>query len=625
MDRNQVIGILLIFFILIGYGIFTKPSKEEIEKARRYNDSLAIIAAQESADTVTKKITDSVPDTATASTVQLPDSVKEKNFAEAFGIFAESAKGNKEIFSIENDLMKVNVTSLGGRIFSVELKKYKDFKGEPLVLFDGDSTVFGIDFFANNRPVSTNNLYFQPVPNERTGVTSTGNTGLKMRLSASPEKYIEYHYTLEPGSYMVDYSINLHGMSDVIASNTNYLNLTWEYQVKNLEKGRTFEKDNSTVYYKFYEDEVDNLSERSEKAEESLRTRIKWIAYKQQFFSSALIAGNYFLNAEVKSSQQPENSPHLKSYSAQISIPWDVRKTESIPMKFYFGPNHYKTLKQYDLDLEQLVPLGWGIFGWINRFIVIPTFNFLGTFISNFGIIILILTILLKLVLFPLTYKSYMSTAKMRVLKPEVDEINKKYPKEKAIERQQAVMAMYKKAGVNPLGGCLPVALQMPILIAMFRFFPASIELRQQSFLWADDLSSYDSVLSLPFTIPYYGNHVSLFCLLMTISTIFYTRISQNQMADTSAQMPGMKWMMYFFPVMMLFWFNSYASGLSYYYLLANLMSFAQMAIIKRYVDDDEIMRRIHENKKKPVTKSKFQARLENMAKQRGYKVPKKK
>jgi YidC/Oxa1 family membrane protein insertase len=624
MDRNQVIGILLILLILIGYGIFTKPSKEELEKAKRLRDSIALIEKQKAADTTSKQAEEKRSETSEVPVAVLTDSVKEKNLVASYGIFAESAKGFKELYSIENELIKVDISSLGGRIYSVELKKYRNFRGEPLILFDGDSTVFGIDFFANNRPVSINNLYFKPLlPNADHSETIENKT-INMRLSAKPDKYIEYQYSVEPGSYLVSVNINMHGMNDVIASNINYLNLNWDYQVKNHEKGRAFEKDNSTIYYKFYQDEVNNLNERSEEAEENLRTRVKWIAYKQQFFSSVLIADNYFLNAEVKSIKQPDNSIHLKSYFSQISIPWEGKENETVPLKFYFGPNHYKTLNKLDLDMEKLVPLGWGIFGWINRFVVIPTFNFLGSFISNFGIIILILTLLLKLVLFPLTYKSYLSTAKMRVLKPEVDEINKKFPKEKAIERQQAVMAMYKKAGVNPLGGCLPVALQMPILIAMFRFFPASIELRQQSFLWADDLSSYDSVLSLPFNIPWYGNHVSLFCLLMTISTIIYTRISQNQMADTSSQMPGMKWMMYFFPVMMLFWFNSYASGLSYYYLLANLMSFAQMAIIKRYVDDEEIKRRIHENKKKPVKKSKFQARLEQMAKQRGYKIPKK-
>ncbi|MEA3446296.1 MAG: membrane protein insertase YidC, partial [Bacteroidota bacterium] len=283
---------------------------------------------------------------------------------------------------------------------------------------------------------------------------------------------------------------------------------------------------------------------------------------------------------------------------------------------------HYTSLKEFDLNLEELVPLGWGIFGWVNRFAVIPVFNFLSKFISNYGIIILLLTLIIKLVLFPLTYKSYMSSAKMRVLKPQVEEMTKNIPKDKAMEKQQKTMALYKKAGVNPMGGCLPMALQMPILIAMFRFFPASIELRQESFLWANDLSAYDSIYDLPFDIPFYGDHISLFTLLMTISTIIYTRLNQSQMGDMNSQMPGMKTMMYIFPVMMLFWFNNYASGLSYYYFVANVITFSQMYLIKRFVDEKAIMKQLEANKKKPVKKSNFQSRIEKMAKEKGYKQP---
>ncbi|MCX6257993.1 MAG: membrane protein insertase YidC [Bacteroidia bacterium] len=621
MDRKQILGIVLIFLIIIGYGIISQPSKKELERNRRIRDSIATVLASKKTDTLEKKTKNTATDT-TVSIKNLPDSLKQKKAVGLYGVFAGAATGTKQFYTLENELVKISISSLGGRIYSVELKKYKNFKNEPLILFDGDSIVFGFDFFSSNKRISTNDLYFSAL--QPADYKTDNNQKISMRLNVGEDKYLEYVYSLEPGSYMVGFDFNLHNMNDVIASNINYLSLNWSYSVKNQEKGRQFERDNSSIYYKFFEDEVNNLNERSEKAQEKLVTQIKWIAFKQQFFSSVLIAGQSFLNGEIKSQRRSDTNPYLKDYSAQLSIPYDGRPLLSFPMKFYFGPNSYKTLKSFNLDLEKLVPLGWGIFGWINRWVVIPTFNLLGSFISNFGIIILILTLLLKLVLFPLTYKSYLSTAKMRVLKPEVDEINKKFPKEKALERQQAVMAMYKKAGVNPLGGCLPVALQMPILIAMFRFFPTSIELRHQPFLWANDLSSYDSIINLPFNIPWYGNHVSLFCLLMTISTIIYTRISQGQMADTSSQMPGMKWMMYFFPVMMLFWFNSYASGLSYYYLLANLMSFGQMAIIKRFVDDDEIMRRIHENKKKPVKKSNFQARLEKMAKERGYKMPKK-
>jgi YidC/Oxa1 family membrane protein insertase len=316
---------------------------------------------------------------------------------------------------------------------------------------------------------------------------------------------------------------------------------------------------------------------------------------------------------------------YLKFCTSKLTVPFEPKPNENLAFQFYFGPNHYKTLREFDLDLQELVPLGWGIFGWVNRFAVIPIFNFLGSYISNYGIIILLMTIIIKLVLFPLTYRSYRSSAKMRVLRPQIEELTKSIPKEKAMERQQKTMEFYRKVGVNPMGGCLPVALQMPILIAMFRFFPASIELRQESFLWAEDLSSYDSVLDLPFNIPFYGEHVSLFTLLMTISTIIYTRLNQNQMGDASTQMPGMKTMMYLFPVMMLFWFNSYASGLSYYYLVANLITFAQMYAIKWYIDENALLKQLEANKKKPAKKSGFQERLEKMARERGYQGQKKK
>ncbi|NVO04254.1 MAG: membrane protein insertase YidC, partial [Bacteroidetes bacterium] len=319
----------------------------------------------------------------------------------------------------------------------------------------------------------------------------------------------------------------------------------------------------------------------------------------------------------------------VRDMTAEITIPYDVNSTKGIPMKMYFGPTHYKTLRQFDADLERQIPLGWGFFlmQWINRYAVIPVFNFLEGYGLNYGIIILLLTILLKIVLFPIAYKTYLSSAKMRVLKPEIEEINKKIPKEEALKRQQATMALYKKAGVNPMAGCIPMLLQLPILFALFRFFPASIELRQQSFLWATDLSTYDSIWTFPngFNIPFYGDHISLFTILMTISTIIYTKVNNDMMGSTN-QMPGMKYMMYLMPIMFLGIFNNYSSGLSYYYFLANMLTFAQMYFIRRFVDEDKIHAQIQENKAKPAKKkSGFQQRLEEMAKAKGYNPPKKK
>jgi len=344
---------------------------------------------------------------------------------------------------------------------------------------------------------------------------------------------------------------------------------------------------------------------------------VKWIAFKDQFFSSVLIAQESMSSAYVESNViEDETSPFLRINQAEAAVPFNFTEDDEAAMNFFFGPNHFYTLRSYeDLDLHQLLPLGWGIFGWINRYAVIPVFNFLEGFIGSYGIIILLLTILIKLVLFPLTYKSYMSTAKMRVLKPQIDEINERIPKDKAMERQQATMALYRKVGVNPMGGCLPMLLQMPILIALFRFFPASIELRQESFLWATDLSTYDSILDLPFNIPFYGAHVSLFTLLMAATNIIYTRINQ-EMTQSSAQMPGMKGMMYMMPVMFLFFFNSYAAGLSYYYFISTLITIGQTLLIRQFVDEKAILAKLKANQKKPAKKSKFQARLEQMSKQ---------
>ena len=355
---------------------------------------------------------------------------------------------------------------------------------------------------------------------------------------------------------------------------------------------------------------------------EDLSTKTQWIAFKQLFFNSTIIADDYFSGAQIESNPFEENPDYLANFKADIAIPFTGSPRENFGMSFYFGPNHYQTLKQYDIELERLVYLGYAIVRPVNKYIIIPVFNFLRKYLHNFGLIILLLTIFIKTLVFPFTYKSYVSQAKMRALKPEIDEINEKYGKDKAMEKQQATMALYKRVGVSPMGGCLPMLLQMPILFAMFFFFPTSIELRHQSFLWASDLSTYDSILNLPFNIPMYGDHVSLFCLLMTVSTIISTKL--NPQTANSAAMPGMQSMMYIMPIMFLFILNSYPAGLSYYYLLANLFTIGQTYIVRRFVDEDKIRAQLLMNKKKPMKKSGFQARLEEMAKQRGAQPPKK-
>ena len=636
MDRNTIIGLVLIFALFVGFTLLNQPSKEEIERRQRVQDSLVQVRWQQDsvrqADFAKKQLQIQNTESADASTTPDKQALKEK-----VGVFSNSVNGEKKYFILENKYLKVKLSAKGGKIVNVRLKDYETFDSLPLNLFNNENTRFGYTFFSNNRIINTNDLYFQPYypthkwqGKDSIFISENDSVSFAMRLYAdldsssfNPNKYIEYVYTLYGEKYMTGYTLNIVGMNDVVDPGTSFFDLAWEADLRRQEKNVQNERNESTVFYKYDKDEVDYLKETKD-GQEKLVTPVKWISFKTQFFLATIIGNEAFSNAEIKTFTDLANTDrhYNKSVSALIAVPVDNLVNESIPMRMYFGPNKYSTLKKFHLDLERQIYLGWSFFlmAWINIYAVIPVFDWLGGYGWNYGIVILILTILLKIVLFPIAYKTYTSSAKMRVLKPEVDELSKKFPKpEDAMKKQQAIMGLYKKAGVNPMAGCVPMLLQFPILIAMFRFFPSSIELRQQSFLWAHDLSSYDSVLNLPFNIPFYGDHVSLFTLLMTISTIFYTKISNDMMGSTSTQMPGMKTMMYIMPVMFLGIFNNYASGLSYYYLLANLLTFAQMWLIRRTINEDKIHAQIQENKKKPVKKSGWQQRLEEMAKQRGY------
>ncbi|HRH03318.1 MAG TPA: membrane protein insertase YidC [Bacteroidia bacterium] len=619
MDKNSIIGLLLIGAILIGFSIYNAPTENEIAAQKRQQDSIEAVQKLASKQQQQAVLQDAVI-AAIADTSTISDSAKNEVLKSTYGPFISAATGEKKISYIENELIKVGISNKGGRIVSVQLKKYQTHDSLPLLLCDEDSSRFGLSFIAQNRVFSTDSLYFTAVGNSFT-VNGADSNKLSMRLQAAPGKYLEFEYRLKGNSYLMDCNINTVGMQDLIASNTSDLNLKWRLRALKHEKSHKNEQNATTIYYKHFEDEVDYLNEAKD-GKESFKTKMQWVSFKQQYFTSVLIAKKGFEKpTEVETIGLPDSKKYTKDLSASFTIPYEHKASESFAMNIYFGPNHYGTLKEYGMDLEKQVPLGWGIFGWVNRFAVIPVFNFLSGFNINFGIIILLLTILIKVVLLPLTYKAYMSTAKMKVLKPEVDELNEKYAKEEPMKKQQALMALYKKAGVNPLGGCLPMLLQMPILIAMFRFFPASIELRQQSFLWATDLSSYDSIWTFGYVpvIDYlYGDHVSLFTLLMTISTIMYTRMNDQFSGANNPQMAQMKWIMYLMPIIFLGVFNNYSAGLSYYYFLANMFTFAQQWIIRKLVDEDAIHAKIQENKKKPAApKSKFQARLEEMAKQR--------
>ncbi|WP_075589906.1 membrane protein insertase YidC [Labilibacter marinus] len=618
MDKNSVTGMILIAAILGVFFWMNKPSEEEIAAQKIRQDSIAQVKALEAEKIVALELKKEKQEQAEAAAVN--DTVYQKKMADKYGLFADVVKGESKLFTLENNLVKIKFTNKGAKVYSVELKDFTNFKDEPLILFDGDDNVFGFNFTHNLRNLNTNNLFFQ------VDESASNDSTLRFKLSLGDNEFLAFDYTLPVNSYMLDYNIVRNNVEELITSGSGAgFELDWKTNLIAQEKGRKFESQYSGAVYKYDQDVVEEIAGKSD--EEEFRTPVKWLAFKDQFFSSVLVAKNNFSAGSINTHIYPEeeNSPFIATNTAKLTIQNDGAAKSVQSFQFYFGPNQYKTLKQYEgLELQEIINLGWWMFGAINKYAIIPIFNWLEGGIASYGLIILILTLILKLVLFPLTYKSYMSTAKMRVLKPQIDAINEKIPSDKAMERQQATMALYRKAGVSPLGGCLPMLLQMPILFAMFRFFPVSIELRHESFLWATDLSSYDSIIDLPWNIPFYGDHVSLFCLLMSITNIVYTKMNQ-EMTQSSAQMPGMKGMMYMMPVMFLVFFNNYAAGLSYYYFVSTLITILQTILIRRFVDEDAILAKLTANQKKPKKKSGFQARLEDMQKQQQLQQQKKK
>ena len=615
MDKNTVTGLLLIIAILIGYSILSRPSKEEVARMQRQRDSIALVNRAEQAR-MAEEIRKAEEQTQLfASDTTATDSIRQRDIQDKFGAFSQAAQGENRFITMENEVMKVKIATKGGRPYSVELKNYKRYDESPLILFDGDSTVFGFKFFAQNRNITTNDLYFEPQTGSNHIRVTSDSVTLVMRLNAGENAYIDYRYTMKADQYMMDFDANFLNINQLIANNQTVIDFDWQVYSPRQEKGAQNENQYTSLFYKYHQSDVDELAATKDNNQKQVATRLDWVVFKQQFFSWGLVAKQSFANADLQANKLADQNRHIKKYNALIGMEFkNNQANQAIPMSLYFGPNHYNTLKKYDEGLEQLVPLGRNIIRWINRFAIIPIFNWLGGFINSFGLIILLMTIIIKTGLFPLTFKSLMSSAKMRVLKPQIDEINQRIPKEKAMERQQATMALYKKVGVSPMGGCLPMLLSMPFLIAMFRFFPASIELRQQSFLWATDLSTYDSILDLPFNIPFYGDHISLFTLLMTVATVFSMKLSSGQ-TDTSA-MPGMKTMMYIMPVMFMFFLNNFSAGLTYYYFLSNVITILQNEVFKRSIDEKKILAKLQANSSKTVKKSKFQQRLEQMQKQ---------
>ncbi len=614
MDRNTIIGLALIGLILVGYSIFTKPAREAQMEERRRLDSIARAEQVRAMEMEMERQQAQTADTLSVNEVP-DDLVSAQRLQEELGVFASAALGTEEKVVLENGKLRLLFSTLGGRPYTVELKEYQTHDSLPLYLFDGDSTIFALQFFANNRGINTQELYFTPEIETFTSEDGRNYQQLTMGLDISETASISYIYRLYDDEYMLDFDMRLRGLDQY---RTDRMEFQIDFYAPSQEKGYTNEATYTTLYYKFHGGDVENFKTRSKKEieEATETTRIKWIAFSHQFFSTIVIADEFFDGAYMFQERFQDPGKYVRHYRSSIDVPYDRTGDQNIGMQLYFGPNSFTGLKSYgDLALENVVTVGGSMIRWINAYVVIPIFNWLNNWITNFGIIILLLTLIIKVALFPLTYRSYKSQAVMRVLKPQVDEINEKYPKkEDAMKKQQATMDLYKKAGANPMGGCLPMLLQFPILYAMFRFFPTSIELRQEKFLWANDLSTYDSILDLPFTIPMYGDHVSLFTLLMTVTTILSMRWN-NQVTAGSSQMPGMKTMMYIMPVMFMFILNNFSAGLTYYYFLANVITLGQNLVFKSFTDEEKILKKINARKNKPKKKSGFARRLEELQK----------
>ncbi len=634
MDRNTLFGLLLIGAILIGYSWWSKPSEAEIEAMKRQRDSVEQVQAQRAEEEAKVLKAEALAEDTNstenpAAALSQSDSIVQAVNRTKFGMFADASQGEAEVITLENEKLEILISTLGGKPIQVRLKEYTTGFGDDLIIWDKDSSNFGFKFIQGNTFLNTEQLYFKPSASE-VSVTGDELKTLSLKLFAgSKDKYIEYRYTLTGNSYLVDYSVNFQGLADLAAENQNTVDFYWSLASPNKEKSLKNQNMYTTVFWKPVEDDADYVSEGGS-GKEIPEEPIDWIALKQQFFSAVLLSGSPISHEEsyletVDLTERPGGN-YVKRLTA--SFPLELSKTTvpSVSHTFFFGPNKYDLLMSYDRGLDQQIDLGWGIFGWTNEYVIIPIFNLLESLNISYGIIILLLTIIIKLILFPLVWRNYISSAKMRVLKPEIDELNEKLKDADPMKKQQETMSLYRQAGVNPLAGCVPMILQAPILYAMFRFFPSSIELRQKSFLWADDLSTYDSILELGFTIPFYGDHISLFTLLMAISLLFYSRTNMQMTPQAGAQAAQMKIITYLMPVMLLVWFNDYSSGLSYYYFTANVVSMLQMFVIKKwFINEDAIHAKIQENRKggKGKKKSKFQAQMEEMAKKRGYKLPK--
>ena len=618
MNRNTVIGITLMGILLIGFSVINSREARKQAEIKRVQDSIAAAKAFKYAGQMSSAMQDSTSAEFSGQSGDGTGAVYASTYANSF---LEAAYNGKEGFHyLENDKLRIKYSTKGGQAVDVLIKDYYTSDSSALFLMKDGYSDFALQFYTDQYVSTSDFIYETVVSNDST---------LVMRLYFSDTAFVEYGYFLPHGSYMVDFDVHMVNMDRHIPRNASQFEIAWNMDIPRLERGYKNEQNYSTVDFKYpgQVKKIENLGimrggGRSGGNHREVTTRIEWFAFQQQYFSAILRAEDNFESGNLSMKFYPETDPErrLMACSASTLVQYDPGADVTVPFEFYYGPNHFRTLKSYDCDFEKIVPLGGWLVRWINRGIIIPVFDFFGRFISNYGIIILLLTLLIKLVISPLTLKSYMSSAKMNVLRPELDKINAKYPRqEDALKKQQETMELYRKAGVSMFGGCLPMLLQFPVLFAMFRFFPASFELRQKGFLWADDLSTYDSILDFGFNIPLYGDHVSLFAILCALSMYFSARMTQGSTADNNPQMKSMRNMtLYFMPIFMLFICNNLSSGLTYYYLLSNLIMMLQTWIIRRFfVDEEKIMARVRAASVKGTAKpkSKFQQRLEAIQK----------
>lgn len=646
MDKNTIVGLLLIGAILLTFSIFNESEEvpenkenqehvaelvdslytpdtllpvEEVASANLLNDSLFMesVPANIKNDSVSLSLfIDSAEQAVADENKKKVANAKAILESEKYGAFANAKEGKKKYITLENNKVIIRLSNKGGRIVDVRLKEYESWQDyhdtpdavEPMKMFEEETSIQSLRLIHNENPIQTKDLFFETNASENV-VVDTETKEVVFRLKTDQEgKYLEFKYTLAPDKYDVDYSVSFVNLDDIIRKGD--VDLQWGYQGMSTEKLASDERMTSTIMYRYFNEKRDYMSETSDD-EVELEGQANWVAFKHKFFSSVLISEDGFKEGKLTKKMLTDDRYNV-SYAADISMP----ALDQANFKFFFGPNEQEVLASYENEMEGIINLGWGIFRWVNQIMIQPIFNMLKGTGMGLGIVILLVTLFVKIIITPLTYKNYLSSAKMRVLKPEVDKINEKYKdKPDPMKKQQETMALYKSTGVNPMAGCIPMLIQMPILLAVFRFFPSSIYLRHESFLWADDLSSYDSIWDFGFDIPIYGDHMSLFALLMAASTLVYTLMNSSQMT-TQPGMPNMKIIMYFFPVMMLFFFNKYSAGLSYYYLCGNLMNIGIMWGIKKYmIDEDKIKFQLAENKKKPKKQSAFQKRMEDMAK----------